>query len=145
MPFGYTNGQILEQAVTATKSLDHDVLAKYIHSHSFKTVVGELSFGKDGEWSKPRMVLTQFQNIEPNNVDQFKERRQAADPVAAGIQDRRHDLSLRRRAKEIVTAIAARSRHRIDGGFFVLATVAIRSLERIACRLGSAADNKIFR
>jgi branched-chain amino acid transport system substrate-binding protein len=72
VPFGYTNGQILEQAVTATKSLDHEVLAKYIHSHSFKTVVGELSFGKDGEWSKPRMVLTQFQNIEPNNTEQFK-------------------------------------------------------------------------
>ncbi len=72
VPFGYTNGQILEQAVTATKSLDHEVLAKYIHSHSFKTVVGELSFGKDGEWSKSRMVLTQFQNIEPNNVEQFK-------------------------------------------------------------------------
>ena len=31
-----------------------------------------ISFGKDGEWAKPRMVLTQFQNIEPNNVDQFK-------------------------------------------------------------------------
>ena len=72
VPFGYTNGQILDQAVTATKSLDHEVLANYIHSHSFKTVVGELSFGKDGEWAKPRMVLTQFQNIEPNNVDQFK-------------------------------------------------------------------------
>ena len=72
VPFGYTNGQILEQAVTETKSLDHEVLAKYIHSHSFKTVVGELTFGKDGEWSKPRMVLTQFQNIDPNNVDQFK-------------------------------------------------------------------------
>src|SRR5258707_1380508 len=52
VPFGYTNGQILDQAVTATKSLDHDMLAKYIHGHSFKTVVGELSFGKDGEWSK---------------------------------------------------------------------------------------------
>jgi len=72
VPFGYTNGQILDQAVTATKSLDHEVLAKYIHSHSFKTVVGELSFGKDGEWSKPRMVVTQFQNIAPNNTDQFK-------------------------------------------------------------------------
>jgi branched-chain amino acid transport system substrate-binding protein len=72
VPFGYTNGQILDQAITATKSLDHEVLAKYIHSHSFNTVVGELSFGKDGEWSKPRMVLTQFQNIEPNNVDQFR-------------------------------------------------------------------------
>jgi branched-chain amino acid transport system substrate-binding protein len=72
VPFGYTNGQILEQAVTATKSLDHDTLAKYIHSHSFKTVVGEISFGKDGEWAKPRMFLTQFQNVEPNNVAQFK-------------------------------------------------------------------------
>jgi branched-chain amino acid transport system substrate-binding protein len=72
VPFGYTNGQILDQAVTATKSLDQDVLAKYIHSHSFKTMVGELSFGADGEWAKPRMVLTQFQNIEPNNVEQFK-------------------------------------------------------------------------
>jgi branched-chain amino acid transport system substrate-binding protein len=72
VPFGYTNGQILQQAVTETKSLDHDVLAKYIHSHSFKTVVGEISFGKDGEWSKPRMVLTQFQNVDPSNVEQFK-------------------------------------------------------------------------
>ena len=101
VPFGYTNGQILEQAVTATKSLDHDVLAKYIHSHSSQTVVGEISFGKDGEWAKPRMVLTQFQNIEPNNVEQFRGRREAADPVAAGIQDRRHDLSVRERAKEV--------------------------------------------
>jgi branched-chain amino acid transport system substrate-binding protein len=72
VPFGYTNGQILDQAVTATKSLDHEVLAKYLHSHTFKTVVGDIAFGKDGEWAKPRMVLTQFQNIEPNNVEQFK-------------------------------------------------------------------------
>src|SRR5258707_3949786 len=72
VPFGYTNGQILDQAITATKSLDHEVLGKYIHANTFKTVVGELSFGKDGEWSKPRMVLTQFQNIAPNNADQFK-------------------------------------------------------------------------
>ena len=72
VPFGYAAGQMLQQAVGETKSLDHEVLAKYIHSHSFKTVVGELSFGKDGEWSKPRMVLTQFQNIAPNNADQFK-------------------------------------------------------------------------
>jgi branched-chain amino acid transport system substrate-binding protein len=72
VPFGYAAGQMLSQAVTETKSLDHDVLAKYIHAHSFKTVVGELSFGKDGEWAKPRQVLTQFQNVEPNNLDQFK-------------------------------------------------------------------------
>ena len=72
VPFGYAAGQMLVQAVTETKSLDHDILAKYIHSHSFKTVVGEISFGKDGEWSKPREVFTQFQNVDPNNLDQFK-------------------------------------------------------------------------
>jgi len=72
VPFGYTNGQILDQAITATKSLDHTVLAKYLHSHTFKTVVGDISFGKDGEWSKPRVVVTQFQNVEPNNVQQFR-------------------------------------------------------------------------
>jgi branched-chain amino acid transport system substrate-binding protein len=72
VPLGYAAGQVYEQAVTATKSLDHDVLAKYIHSHTFKTVVGEIGFGKDGEWSKPRMVVTQFQNIQPANLDQYR-------------------------------------------------------------------------
>ena len=42
MPFGYAAGQMLAQAVTETKSLDHEKLAEYIHSHSFKTVVGEI-------------------------------------------------------------------------------------------------------
>ncbi len=72
MPFGYAAGQVLAQAVTETKSLDHDKLAAYIHGHTFKTVAGEIAFGKDGEWSKTRQLLTQFQNVEPNNVEQFK-------------------------------------------------------------------------
>jgi branched-chain amino acid transport system substrate-binding protein len=72
VPFGYAAGQVLQQAVTETKSLDHDQLAAYIHTHSFKTVVGEISFGKDGEWSKSRQLLTQFQSVEPNSVDQFR-------------------------------------------------------------------------
>ena len=101
VPFGYAAGQILAQAVTETKSLDHDKLADYMHSHSFKTVVGEIAFGKDGEWAKPRQLLTQFQNIEPNNLEQFRTGDQAADPVAAGIQERRDDLSVRRREEEI--------------------------------------------
>jgi branched-chain amino acid transport system substrate-binding protein len=72
VPFGYAAGQVLAQAVTETKSLDHDKLAAYMHSHSFKTVVGEISFGADGEWAKARQFMTQFQNVEPNNLDQFK-------------------------------------------------------------------------
>jgi branched-chain amino acid transport system substrate-binding protein len=72
VPFGYAAGQVLVQAVSETKSLDHDKLAAYISSHSFETVVGEISFGKDGEWAKPRQLVTQFQNVEPSNLDQFR-------------------------------------------------------------------------
>jgi branched-chain amino acid transport system substrate-binding protein len=72
VPFGYAAGQVISQAVTETKSLDHEKLAKYMHTTTFKTVVGDVSFGKDGEWSKPRELFTQFQNVEPNNLEQFK-------------------------------------------------------------------------
>jgi branched-chain amino acid transport system substrate-binding protein len=73
VPFGYAAGQVLAQAVTETKSLDHDKLAAYLHSHTFQTVAGEIGFGRDGEWSKTRQFLTQFQNVVPNNVDQFRD------------------------------------------------------------------------
>jgi hypothetical protein len=43
-PFGYAAGQILAEAVIATKSLDHDKIAKYIHSTTFKTVAGEIAY-----------------------------------------------------------------------------------------------------
>ena len=72
-PFAYSAGQTLAQTVTATKSLDHDTLAAYMHNASFKTVSGDFSFGKDGEWAKSRMVWTQVQNAQPNNLDQFRD------------------------------------------------------------------------
>ena len=72
-PFAYSAGQVLAQAVTETKSLDHDKLAEYMHRASFETVSGDFSFGKDGEWSKSRMVWTQVQNAQPNNLDQFRD------------------------------------------------------------------------
>ena len=28
-------------------------------------------FAKDGEWAQPRIVFTQFQNVAPNDVEQF--------------------------------------------------------------------------
>ena len=73
VPFGYAAGQVLVQAVTETKSLDHDKLAAYMHQASFKTVAGDFSFAKDGEWSKSRAVWTQVQNAQPNNLDQFRD------------------------------------------------------------------------
>jgi branched-chain amino acid transport system substrate-binding protein len=72
-PFAYAAGQTLAQAVTETKSLDHDTLAAYMKKASFKTVAGDFSFAKDGEWAKARQVWTQVQNAQPSNLDQFRD------------------------------------------------------------------------
>ena len=47
-PFGYAGGQVLAEAVQATRSLDQDKLAEYMHGHIFDTVVGKIAFGNDG-------------------------------------------------------------------------------------------------
>jgi branched-chain amino acid transport system substrate-binding protein len=72
-PFAYAELQVLGDAVEGTKSLDQGKLADYIRSHPFKTIVGEVSFGTDGEWSKPRVLEVQWQNIKSNSLDQFKD------------------------------------------------------------------------
>ena len=71
-PFGYSAGQILAVAVEATRSLDHAKIAQHIHAHRFATVIGDIAFGIDGEWAAPRTLFTQFQNVVPNNLEQFR-------------------------------------------------------------------------
>jgi branched-chain amino acid transport system substrate-binding protein len=71
VPFGYAAGQVLAQAVEETNSLDPDKLGAYMHSHKFETVVGEIQYGDDGEWTKGRTVYTQFQHVAPNDFEQF--------------------------------------------------------------------------
>jgi len=73
VPFGYAAGQVLAQAVTATKSLDHEKLAAYVHANKFNTVVGEIAYNENGDWDKPRTVFTQFQDVQPSNVEQFRD------------------------------------------------------------------------
>jgi len=70
-PFGYATGQVLATAVNETKSLDHEKLADYMRSHTFKTVVGDIAFGKDGEWVKPRSFLTQWQNLSTGDLQEL--------------------------------------------------------------------------
>jgi branched-chain amino acid transport system substrate-binding protein len=71
VPFGYAAGQVLAQAVEGTQSIDPDKLGAYMHSHKFETVVGEIEYGADGEWTKGRTVYTQFQHVAPNEFEQF--------------------------------------------------------------------------
>jgi branched-chain amino acid transport system substrate-binding protein len=70
--YDYAIGQILAQAVTATKSLDHKKLAQYIRAHEMKTVVGGIRYGPGGEWIEPRVVYIQFQGVANRNIDQFR-------------------------------------------------------------------------
>jgi len=72
-PFAYANLQVLGEAIEGAKTLDQAKLADYIRTHPFNTIVGDISFGKDGEWSKPRVLEVQWQNIKSNNIDEFKD------------------------------------------------------------------------
>lgn len=71
-PYAYGYLQVLGEAVTATKSLDQDKLAAYIRDHTFKTVIGDIKFGENGEWAEPRLLQAQFQHVKGNSVEQFK-------------------------------------------------------------------------
>ena len=72
-PFAYANMQVLQQAIEGTQSLDQDKLADYIRSNEFKSVVGDIRYGQDGEWAKPRVLEVQFQGITGTGFDQFKD------------------------------------------------------------------------
>ena len=72
-PFNYAIGQMIEQAVGATKSLDHKVLADYLRKNEMKTIVGPIRYGPDGEWATPRVVQAQFRGVVDKNMDQFRQ------------------------------------------------------------------------
>ena len=72
-PYAYAAGQILAKAVSETKSFNDETLASYIRSTTFDTVIGPISFGPDGEWTKPRIICIQFQGITGGDLEQFKD------------------------------------------------------------------------
>ena len=72
-PYAYAAGQILAKAVSETKSLDDEKLASYLRGNKFDTIIGPIEFGANGEWSTPRIICTQFQNVDGNDVGQFKD------------------------------------------------------------------------
>jgi branched-chain amino acid transport system substrate-binding protein len=71
-PEAYAQMQVLEQAVKATKSLDDQKLADYIRANKFTTVLGDIRFGKGGEWAEGRVLQVQFRNVKGNDPMQFK-------------------------------------------------------------------------
>ena len=71
-PYSYATGQVLAQAIEATKGLDQQKLADYIRATEFNTIVGKVKFGKNGEWAQGRTLMVQYQKIQGNGIDQFR-------------------------------------------------------------------------
>jgi branched-chain amino acid transport system substrate-binding protein len=71
-PFGYAQLQVMQQAIEATKSVEDKKLADFIRSNSFKTVLGDIRFGGDGEWEQARFLQVQFHDIKGNDIEQFR-------------------------------------------------------------------------
>jgi branched-chain amino acid transport system substrate-binding protein len=70
--WGYAYIQVLGEAVQATKSLDDTKLADYIGKTTFKTIMGDVKFGKGGEWAEGRMLQVQYHDIKNGELDQFR-------------------------------------------------------------------------
>jgi branched-chain amino acid transport system substrate-binding protein len=72
-PQAYAQMQIVEQAMAGTGSLDDAKLAQFTQGASFKTVVGDVKFGKGGGWSEARVLQVQYQNIKGADLSEFKD------------------------------------------------------------------------
>jgi branched-chain amino acid transport system substrate-binding protein len=71
-PYGYTSGQLVEQAIKATGSLDQKAIAKYLRDNTHKTIVGPIAFSADGEWKETATLMAQFRGVVDKNIEQFR-------------------------------------------------------------------------
>jgi len=71
-PYGYASGQLVEQAVKAVGSLDQKAIAKYLHDHEIKTIVGPITFSADGEWKETATLMAQFRGVVDKDIEQFR-------------------------------------------------------------------------
>jgi branched-chain amino acid transport system substrate-binding protein len=72
-PWAYAYLEVLGQAVEGAKSLDQDQIAAYLRQATFKTVMGDIKFGEDGELSESRALMVQYQHLSGNDINQFKD------------------------------------------------------------------------
>jgi branched-chain amino acid transport system substrate-binding protein len=72
-PQAYAQMQVVEQAIAGTGSLDDARLAQFTRDSAFKTVVGDVKFGKGGGWSEARVLQVQYQNIKGADLSGFRD------------------------------------------------------------------------
>jgi len=79
-PLGYYLGgwgnayiSVLGDAIKGAKSLDDNKIADYIRKNTFKTVMGDIKFGKNGEWAKSQMLQVQYHGLnDKSDLETFR-------------------------------------------------------------------------
>lgn len=70
--WGYAYIELLGKAVEGAKSLDDDKIADYLRANTIKTIMGDVKFGKNGEWAESGMMQVQYHSIKSSALDQFR-------------------------------------------------------------------------
>jgi branched-chain amino acid transport system substrate-binding protein len=71
--WGYAYLSVLGDAIAGSKSINDDKIAEYIRKTHFKTIMGEWSYGKNGEWTKSGVMQVQYHGIkEGAGLDTWK-------------------------------------------------------------------------
>ena len=61
--WGYAYIDMLGKAVEATKSVNDDKIADWLRKTTHKTIMGDWSYGANGEWTKSGMMQVQYHGI----------------------------------------------------------------------------------
>ena len=56
----------------ATGTLEQAKVAQWLHANPVDTVVGKIAFNELGDWTQRRVLMCQFQNIQGNDLEQFR-------------------------------------------------------------------------
>ena len=70
--WGYAYAQLVEQGIKGANSLEDEKLAAFFRTATFKTIMGDVKFGAQGEWAESRFVVVQYHGIKGDALDQFK-------------------------------------------------------------------------
>ncbi len=89
-PYAYAQMQIVGEAIQKVGSLDQKKIADYIHTHKFSTVVGDVSFAKNGEWAAGRPLYVQYRGIKGHDLEEWKQPGKAVVVWPASLKSGEH-------------------------------------------------------
>jgi branched-chain amino acid transport system substrate-binding protein len=70
--WGYAYLEVLGAGINGSKSINDDKVADWLRANPSKTIMGDIKFGKGGEWASSKMLQVQYHDIKSNAVDQFR-------------------------------------------------------------------------